>query len=389
MKTIDIIKQHLDKIGINQTQFGKMVNLSYGTINRILNGKQELKPNTLVRIAEALNLPLQQLIDNPSKEVIEPEVQGYVEYDGEINKIKSFATLQKLYKRIEYETKVLPKDVKEIKALHNKNKAAIKKSHPNKDYHFNLEWDCINEYDATKYDCFAFKTSEDEKDGIALDFGNQCGGYPFLLHGHTFYSSESAYLCGQFSLNNEDCDRIQHQLLYERNGYNAKKKVKNANQEFIRDDWKDLMADWMLYVIWHKCQNADFAQKLMSIPKDAIIIEDSTTVHEATNEIWGSINPELEEARKKVARYAELQYMRLVRQGKIKKNQKELDKAIRAARNKIHHIGIFSGGRNLMGKVLKRCQLALLDGTEPEINYDLLREKKIYLFGKLLTFEDD
>ena len=39
-----------------------------------------------------------------------------------------------------------------------------------------------------------------------------------------------------------------------------------------------------------------------------------------------------------------------------------------------------------MGKILKRCQVALLDGTEPTINYDLLREKKIYLFGELLTF---
>lgn len=386
METIDIIKKHLDKLGINQTKLAEMSGLSFGTINRILNGKQELKPNTLAIIAEALNLTLQQLIDNPSKEMIEPEVQGYLEYDGEINKVKSFATLQKLYKRIEYETKVLPKEVKEIKALNKKNTTKIQKNHPNKDFNFNLEWDCIDEYDATKYDCFAFKTSDDEKDGIALDFGNQCGGYPFLLQGHTFYSSETAYLCGQFSLDNEDCDRIQHQLQYERNGYNAKKRVKNANKEFIRADWKDFRADWMLYVIWHKCQNADFAKKLMSIPRDAIIIEDSTTVHEVTNEIWGSINPELEEARKKVARYAELQYMKLVRQGKIKKNQKELDKAIRAARNEIHHIGIFSGGQNLMGKVLKRCQLALLDGTEPEINYDLLREKKIYLFGKLLSF---
>jgi len=41
-----------------------------------------------------------------------------------------------------------------------------------------------------------------------------------------------------------------------------------------------------------------------------------------------------------------------------------------------------------MGKVLKRCQLALLSGTEPDINYDLLREKQIYLFGELLTFEE-
>jgi ATP-dependent HslUV protease subunit HslV len=30
--------------------------------------------------------------------------------------------------------------------------------------------------------------------------------------------------------------------------------------------------------------------------------------------------------------------------------------------------------------------LALLNNTEPNINYELLREKGIYLFGELLTF---
>ena len=43
-------------------------------------------------------------------------------------------------------------------------------------------------------------------------------------------------------------------------------------------------------------------------------------------------------------------------------------------------------GINCMGKILKMCQLALLDGTEPPIDYDLLRSKQIYLLGKLLTF---
>ena len=136
METIDIIKKHLEKSGINQTELAKMSGLAFGTINRILNGKQELKPNTLAVIAEALNLPLQLLFDNPSKDVIESDVQGYLEYDDEIHKIKSFADLQKLYKRIEYETKVLPKEVKEIIALNKKNKAEIRKNHPNRDFQF-------------------------------------------------------------------------------------------------------------------------------------------------------------------------------------------------------------------------------------------------------------
>ena len=227
------------------------------------------------------------------------------------------------------------------------------------------------------------------KDGVLLDLGNQCSGYPFMFHGHFFHTSESAYLCGQFSLNTEDCKQIQNQLLYERNGYTAKKKVKNANRGLIREDWEDIMADWMLYVIWAKCKgNKDFAIKLKTIPRDAIIMENSTTINENTSVYWGSKNQELEDAREKVAKYTELKYMKKVRQGKIKKNQSELDEVVQAARNEIHYIGTFSNGHNLMGKILKRCQIALLDGTEPSINYDLLRSKKIYLFGELLTFDN-
>lgn len=389
METKDKIKQHITELGITQSKLAELSGLAFGTINRILNGRQELLPNTLAKIADALNLTISQLLDDEVGEVMDAEIQGYIEYDGEIRKIKSFAALQKLVAQIEYETKVLPQEAKAIIALNKKNQAEVRKNNLNKDYHFSLDWDSIDEYDATKYDCWSFKTADDEKDGVLLDLGNQCSGYPFTFHGHTYQTSESAYLCGQFSMNTEDCVRIQNQLLYERNGYTAKKKVKNANRELIRKDWEEIMADWMLYVIWNKCRgNKDFADKLKSIPRDAIIMENNTTIHEGTSVYWGSKNTELEEAREKVARYTELQYMKKVRNGKIKKNQSELDAAMQAARNEIHYIGTFSNGHNLMGKILKRCQIALLDGTEPQINYDLLRSKKIYLLGELLTFNE-
>ena len=174
-------------------------------------------------------------------------------------------------------------------------------------------------------------------------------------------------------------------MLFEKNGYTAKKKIKNAYTDLIRKDWEEIRADWMLYVIWAKCKgNKDFADKLLSIPRNAIILENSTTIHEGTSVIWGSINRELEDARDKVARYTELQYQKKVRLGKTKKNQAELAELIQAARNEIHYIGKYSGGHNYMGKILKRCQIALIEGNEPNINYDLLREKKIYLFGELL-----
>lgn len=387
MEAKDKIKKHIAEVGISQSKLAELSGLAFGTINRILNGKQELLPNTLAKIAEALNLSVSQLMQDEAVEVMDAEVQGYIEYDGEIRKIKSFAALQKLVAQIEYETKVLPKVAKGIVAENKANRAAIKSNNLNEQYNFNLDWNSIDDYDATKYDCWSFKTADDEKDGVLLDLGNQCSGYPFSFHDHIFQTSESAYLCGQFSMNTEECKRIQYQLLYERNGYTAKKKVKNANRGLIRDDWEEIMADWMLYVVWNKCKgNEDFANKLKAIPKNAILLENSTTIHEGTSIYWGSKNEELEAAKEKVARYAELQYMKKVRQGKIKKNQSELDEAMQAARNEIHYIGTFSGGNNLMGKILKRCQIALFDGGEPPINYDLLRQKQIYLFGKLLTF---
>ena len=388
MLSIDKIKQQVSGLGISQSELARLSGLSFGTINRIFNGKQDLKPNTLAKIAKGLNLSISQLMGDEAEEIIETEVQGYIEYDGEIKKVKSFSALQKLVAQIEYETKVLPKEVKAIIPLNKDNRTFVKRNYLNSIYNFDLSWGSVDEYDATKYDCWSFKTADDEKDGILLDLGNQCSGYPFDFHGHLFQTSESAYLCGQFSNDTDECKRIQNQLLYERNGYTAKKKVKNSNRELIRGDWGEFMADWMLYVIWAKCRgNKDFADKLKSIPRDAIIMENSTTIHEGTSVYWGSKNTELEEAREKVTRYTELQYMKKVRNGKIKKNQSELDAAMQAARNEIHYIGTFSNGHNLMGKILKMCQMALLDEAEPPINYELLRQKRIYLFGDLLTFD--
>lgn len=381
MQSKDKIKKKLQELRISQTKLAELSGLAFGTVNRILNGKQELLPNTLARIANALEISTDNLADD-AKEVLESEVLGFIEWNGEIRKIKSFGALKKLVSQIEYEAKILPNEARAIIAANKRNKANVTKN--NEPFNFRLDWENIDEYDAAIYDCWAFKTADDAKDGITLDLGNQCSGYPFTIQGHTFHTSESAYLCGQFSSNTEECISVQNQLLIERNGYIAKKRIKNTHTDLIRKDWEEIRADWMLYVIWAKCRNKDFADKLLSIPRNAIILENSTTVHESTNVFWGSSNKELEDARDKVARYTELQYQKKVRLGKTKKNQAELAELIQAARNEIHYIGKYSGGHNYMGKILKRCQIALLEGNEPNINYDLFKDKKIYLLGELL-----
>lgn len=171
-------------------------------------------------------------------------------------------------------------------------------------------------YDASKFNCWAFRKSTDVRDGISLRLGNLCGGFPFVLCGHAFPNSESAYLCGQFSQNTPVHAEIQQTLLEERNGFVSKKFVKRRYKECIREDWVEIRLQWMLYVVWQKCiGNADFRDLLFSLPHDAVIIENS---------------------------------------------------------NK-----------------LKLCQIALLNRVAPPIDYDLLRKKRVYLFGELLTFDKE
>lgn len=138
MEAKDKIKQHITELGISQSELARLSGLAFGTINRILNGKQELLPNTMAKIAEALNLSVSQLMDDDSQEIIETEVQGYIEYDGEIIKVNSFTTLQKLVAQIEYETKELPKEAKAVIALNKENRVSVKRNNLNAQYHFDL-----------------------------------------------------------------------------------------------------------------------------------------------------------------------------------------------------------------------------------------------------------
>lgn len=377
------IKHLLSQQNITQREFSQKSGIAYETINKIVNGKYNPSTTLIGKIASALDIDITEIM-TPQKIEINSDVQGYIEYCGEIVKVKSFKHLQKLVTQIEYETRILPKEVREIRAINEQNRRAIKRAGAS--YTFDLNFDTIQSHDATQVDCWAFKTAKDTKNGITLDLGNQYGGYPFEMFGHTFHTSESAYLCGQFSNNTAECMEIQQRLQREANGYTAKKYIKNAHKDLIREDWDTFRAEWMLYVIWSKCKgNASFAEKLISIPRDAVIIENSTTIQGTTNAYWGCINPKLEQARDKVAKYTELKYLNDVRLGKIKRRDMNLDEAVQSARDEIQYIGTFGEGRNYMGKILKRCQLALLDGVEPQIDYELLRSKRIYLFSELIT----
>ena len=134
---------------------------------------------------------------------------------------------------------------------------------------------------------------------------------------------------------------------------------------------------WMKYVVWNKVKgNEAFQKLLMSVPVNAMIVENSTLQTGPTSAIWGAKNKDLEEARS-----------RAVKLLTSSPNRKVTKEEIQKTYNSINHIGTFEG-KNLMGKILKLCQLALVEGKELDIDYELLKSKNIYLLGELLTFEE-
>lgn len=234
-------------------------------------------------------------------------------------------------------------------------------------------------YDASTLNCWPFSKSTDVRNGISLNLGNLCKGYPFKLYGHVFLTSEAAYLCGEFSADTAQNEAVQCKLASEPNAFVCKKVIKHRHLELVRTDWPEIRLQWMLYVVWQKCMgNRSFSDLLMSLPTDAVIIEDSTANHSNTSTVWGAKNKELRTARKNREKDLREHCKAL--------KKKDLNALITVECGKINGIGHFVGENN-MGKILKMCQIALQNGTNPPINYGLLRAKRICLFGHLLTFD--
>ena len=134
----------------------------------------------------------------------------------------------------------------------------------------------------------------------------------------------------------------------------------------------------MKWCVWQKIQgNEVFRNVLLSIPKHAYIIENSTHQKGQTSTFWGMKNLELEEKRGILERCTEYENPTM--------KSKDLKEQLMKASNKLNHIGIWQGV-NCMGKILKYLQLCLIEEAQPKIDYELLRSKNIYLFGELQTF---
>ena len=121
METIQKIKAILESRNMNQSDLAREAELAVATVNRIFNGKQKLTPNTLQKIADTLDVSVNDIMDWQYDINDNAGVSGYLEYDGEITKIKTLKQLEAYCEKIRFETTTLPKHVKEIRRMNKEN----------------------------------------------------------------------------------------------------------------------------------------------------------------------------------------------------------------------------------------------------------------------------
>ena len=240
----------------------------------------------------------------------------------------------------------------------------------------------VEKYDATQVHCCSFAKASDIADGIKVRFSNMAGGYPFSFLGITWKDSETLYLCGEFSDASDKHLSVQKEMQRQTSGFAAKRFVKKRNKANIRQDFADFRIQWMLYVVWQKCMgNADFANLLLKLPHDAIIIEDTTKQHGDTKEVWGCTNQALSAKRAEVKK----ETVRQAKESNPKISKAALKRIVNSETCKVNGIGTFVGQNNL-GKILMICRDCLIQGVEPTIDYNLLETKNIYILGKRISF---
>lgn len=105
LKRVAPLIQYLKENHISQSEVAQKSGLALGTINRILHGWQPLMPNTLQRIASALEVEYYILNgeDTVQRAFNLEEVCGFLEYKGVITKVSSVYDVKCWLKSIEGE----------------------------------------------------------------------------------------------------------------------------------------------------------------------------------------------------------------------------------------------------------------------------------------------
>lgn len=235
-------------------------------------------------------------------------------------------------------------------------------------------------YDPKQQNVWPFKHVDDIVEGVRLDLCNMTSCYPFEVEDVRWRSSEELYLAGEFSHDTPEHQAIQEELRAAKSPYAAKRFVKGKHKKQVREDFVEFRTQWMLWCVWQKCMgNSDFRSKLLSIPDNVILVEETTTDTGGSGQVWGCSNRELVEVRKAIAQSITKKHNDLAK--------KNLDFLINVETNAIRNVGVFKGQNNI-GKILMICRQCLKRCTSPEIDLALLRSKNIYILGKRLPFFD-
>ena len=225
---------------------------------------------------------------------------------------------------------------------------------------------------------WSFKRVKDIVNGINLRLSNMAGGLPFEFNGTTWADSERLYLCGEFSDYTIKHRVIQQELLDSKSGYAAKRFVKARFRKEVREDFSSFRLQWMLFCVWQKCKgNQDFRELLLRIPKEVTLVENTTTDKWESAVIWGCKNQDLHNKRVNLEMDLTKRHQGL--------SQSEMDTLINLETNKINDVGEWRGQNNI-GKILMICRDCIANGTEPPIDYELLRNANIHILGKKITF---
>ena len=348
------IKGLLVKKNMTQKRLAELSGITKETINRILNGKQDLKPNTLTKIADALNVSTYEIHETIEDRGEQFKIAGYIEFgNGIIRKVTSLKTLHDIVAEAE-----------RIEAIYNFKEAILPEQ---KNYSLeDIDYLKDEHIDAEKLLVWSFKSQTDNFDGQNFNVGNLANGYGFDLEGVHFNNSEAAYIAGMFSNNTPDHCRIQQELQMNDDGKKAQDEILTKNQSICRTDWKEcnletgipFYVEWMKWVVWQKCRtNQDFAHLLKDIPLNAMIVEDNTGNDDPTAKIWGCHNTELAKKRD--------QFREKFKDQHPYAKNKEINEAVL---NHMNNAGVWEG-RNVMGKILKACSICLITGKELPINY--------------------
>ena len=119
--------------------------------------------------------------------------------------------------------------------------------------------------------CAVFRKTEEQFGGLS----NMCGGYPLVVNGLRYFTSEHLYQCFRFP----DCLDAQHKVMAPKSPMRAKMDGKPYREQHCRADWHNVRVDVMRFCLRVKlAQHRDkFGALLLSTGKKPIVEESHKT----------------------------------------------------------------------------------------------------------------